>query len=379
VIEKQPARLLQYHRSLLADRVRTERYREAIARTVRPGDVVLDLGTGTGVLAFFACQAGARRVYAVEAGPVIELARQVCARNGFADRVIFLHDLSYRVRLPEPVDVLVTETMGHFGLDEGLLRALADARQRLLRPGGTSMPVAIELSVAPVELPSAYRRIDAWDEDVYGLDYSPLRRFAANNPLQVKLEPAAFLGEPVSMARIDLTAADAPYLSAETACRVHRPGVLHGLGGWFAAELVTGLAVSNAPPIATPSWDNLFFPLERPVAVAVGDSIRVRLQSQNGAVWRWQVEIEAGACPARFDQSTFWGFPLAPDAFRKRSATYRPELSARGEAERLVLTLCDGQHGVGEIEAELRARHADCFPAADEVSAFVREVIARCT
>src|SRR3954451_9968379 len=105
----QSTQVLAYHRGMLADVERVDRYREAIHATVQPGDVVVDIGSGTGLLAYFACQAGARRVYAIEAGPVIALAREVCRDNGFEDRVVFIHEHSARASLSELADVLVTE------------------------------------------------------------------------------------------------------------------------------------------------------------------------------------------------------------------------------------------------------------------------------
>ena len=82
---------VEYHQTILADEVRIQSYLRAMLKVVEPGDVVLDIGSGTGILAYFACMAGARRVYAVEQDPIVELAQAVCHRNGFQDRVVFLN------------------------------------------------------------------------------------------------------------------------------------------------------------------------------------------------------------------------------------------------------------------------------------------------
>ena len=159
------AKIIDFHRYMLADQGRTESYQKAIAQTVRPGDVVVDIGTGTGILAFFACQAGAQRVYAIEAGPAIELARQVCAKNGLQDRVVFLNEQSYNAILPERVDVIICEILGSIALQGGILGLMIDARKRMLKEGGRVIPQSLELSIVPVEAPKMHDEIDLWKRD----------------------------------------------------------------------------------------------------------------------------------------------------------------------------------------------------------------------
>ena len=382
------ADVVDFHRSLLADRVRMESYQRAISGMVRAGDVVLDLGTGTGILACMACKAGARRVYAIEAGDVVDLAKQVCLKNGLQDRVVFMNDLSSRVDLPERVDVLVTETLGNFGLDEGILGSIIDARERFLRENGTIIPRSVELFIAPVELHDVYQqKIDFWANDLYGLDFSPIRALATNHLYPVTLAQDAFLGDPVSLVRIDLYEAKASDVGGQVSFMANRRGTLHGMAGWFGAELTKETCLSNAPPITTSNWSHSFFPLERPVPLEVGDRLRVAINSLgNGAVWRWRVDVDAqsdsrGALrgqKAAFDQSTFWGFPLSGERLRRLSSRYAPKLSRRGEARLFLLNLFNGDRTIGEMEGELLRCHSDYFKSQREASEFVREVVASC-
>ena len=77
---------LDFHQSMIHDRRRVEAFRAAIEAAVQPGDVVLDIGTGTGLLACLAARAGARKVYAVEEGGIATVAAGVVADNGYDDR-----------------------------------------------------------------------------------------------------------------------------------------------------------------------------------------------------------------------------------------------------------------------------------------------------
>ena len=107
---------------------------------VRPGDIVLDVGAGSGILSVFAARAGAARVYAVERTTIAVLAQELAAANGVAEIVQVIHGDVMDVELPERVDVIVSEWLGGFGIDEGMLAPVIAARDRWLKPGGVMIP-----------------------------------------------------------------------------------------------------------------------------------------------------------------------------------------------------------------------------------------------
>jgi predicted RNA methylase len=78
---------LSIHRWMLRDQRRNEAYQRALQHVVRPGDVVLDVGAGTGILSIFAASSGARKVYAVERTEVTDVARRMVEHNGHAERI----------------------------------------------------------------------------------------------------------------------------------------------------------------------------------------------------------------------------------------------------------------------------------------------------
>lgn len=89
------------HSRMLHDARRTGDYIAAITAAVKPGDIVLDIGTGSGVLAVAAARAGARQVYAVEASDIATVAAKVFAANGVQDRVTLLPGWSRHIDLPD--------------------------------------------------------------------------------------------------------------------------------------------------------------------------------------------------------------------------------------------------------------------------------------
>ncbi len=141
------------HARMLHDERRTGDYLAALAAAVRPDDVVLDIGTGSGVLAVAAARAGARHVYAVEASDIAEVAERVFAVNGVRDRVTLLPGWSRQIELPERADLLVAEVIGNEPLEEEILETTLDARRRLLAPGARLIPHALTLLARPVLLP----------------------------------------------------------------------------------------------------------------------------------------------------------------------------------------------------------------------------------
>ena len=209
------------HARMLDDDRRTGDYLAALAAGVRPGDVVLDIGTGTGVLAVAAARAGARRVYAVEATDIAVVAERVFEANGVQDRVTLVPGWSRQIELPEKADVLVAEVIGNEPFEEEILETTLDARRRLLKPGARLIPHTLTLMARPVLLPEGEFRqrafgraaIERW-RALYDIDFQPLLDAAIPGPVHTITEGEVVatwpqMGPPVVLASIDLTTFEA--------------------------------------------------------------------------------------------------------------------------------------------------------------------------
>jgi protein arginine N-methyltransferase 1 len=273
---------------------------------VRAGDVVLDAGAGTGILSLFACEAGARRVYAIEQDHVADVAAMFVRQLGYADRITLFHAKSIDVTLPEPADVLVTETLGALVFDEGFLATMADARRRLITPGARIIPSRIDVWLAPVELPELYaKRIDWWRTPRYGFDASAMQVFAANTTYTAKIPPDALLAAPATALSLRTAEIDDTAQHAAATFRTTRPGTIHGFALGFTATLADGIALTNAPGSAVTSWDQGFLPLESPVGIAAGAEVAIDLRTDNGRLWHWRGTVGEVA----FEQTTVLSSP----------------------------------------------------------------------
>jgi hypothetical protein len=93
-----------------------------------------------GILSVFAARAGAARVFSVERTSAVVLAQELAATNGYAEIVQVIHGDVMDLEAPERVDVIVSEWLGGFGIDEGMLVPVIVARDRWLKPGGVMIP-----------------------------------------------------------------------------------------------------------------------------------------------------------------------------------------------------------------------------------------------
>ncbi len=141
---------MDFHEVMLADTVRMEAFRWAIYEVVKPGDVVVDLGTGTGILSQMAFEAGASKVYGIEFNKdILEVAKQQL--GSFGERFIPILGNSLNVELPEKVDVIISETIGNFADNENNILFLKDAKKRFLKSGGVMIPQKVSQILVPVE------------------------------------------------------------------------------------------------------------------------------------------------------------------------------------------------------------------------------------
>ena len=349
---------LRNYGDMIRDAGRTQPYIEALRRAVKPGSVVLDIGTGAGLFALLACRFGARRVFAVETSDAIEVAREIAAANGMSDRIEFIQAMSTEVELAERADVIVAEIHGVLPLFQGYVVTLADARKRLLAPAGVMIPLREALWAAPVTAADDFRRLVSPWGDALGVDMSVARSLLTNDLCRAEFDPGQLLAEPACCAILDYSRIESPDLDCAFTCTIGRAATAHGLAVWFDSTLMEGIEITNAPGKPKLIFGNAFFPWPEPVAVRAGDRAHVVLRAKlisGHYVWTWDTRVESaqGEARAAFRQSQFFGALLSPAKLRLQSASHVPRLKEEGEIERFILQRMSEEVALGEIAREL--------------------------
>lgn len=311
------APLVGHHRHLLDDGVRTRALLKAIAGVVKPGDVVADLGTGTGVLAIAARRAGASKVWAIDHDPIVKVAEAIARDNG-VDGITFVQQHSREVVLPEPVDVIVSECFGPLAVGGSMIPALIDARRRWLKPGGRMVPRSVSIFVAPVETKAAYAYVSGFAKQRYGLAWHAAHELATQNVYNTEFAASELLARASAGSAIELERHDLAEVRADGVWHAARAGTVHGFAGWFEADLGGGVVLTTAPGKPSTIWRQVFFPLREPVRVKRGTQIVLSMRSIGGEHWDWSGDI-AGT---RFACSTRYSYPeaLTPSAGRGATA-----------------------------------------------------------
>jgi type I protein arginine methyltransferase len=284
---------MQYHLDMLNDRARTSSYLAAIRKVVRPGDVVVDIGTGTGILAIAAARAGARHVYAIEAGPIARAARALFAANDLSDRITLIRGFSTRLWLPERADVLVSELIGNEPLAERVIGITKDALRRLLKPGPRLIPSGIKIFGLPVTIPeNELNKLTVTPETLqnwrswYGIEFGPLTR-AAKKPWSRSLfehfvnaytiHGWQALSTPVLLADVDLSSWRGVHIYNSQTIIANASGHLNGVAVYFELQAGSATFLTTNPAMVDENnhWLSPVRVLDKPIATQAGDRLDI--------------------------------------------------------------------------------------------------------
>ena len=286
------------HYNLLRDYVRTMSYRTAIERHVK-NKTVIDLGSGSGILAIFAAQSGASKVFAIEESGIADVAAAMFSENGLSDRIQLLRGNSKDVELPEPADVIVHELLCHDVFYENFVPYVEDARRRFLRPeNGRLIPYRVDVccfGLEPDFLPSFAKRVAFGVKEfgpTYGVNIDPLLQhieassYILNDwegwPHQ-RNDPSReyfyenMLSEEVTLREVDLygNLQEAVTRNVRAPMTITQDGRLGAVVIFFRARLDEQLSLTSSPFSAKTSWRWKIQDLSKVVTVKAGDQVEL--------------------------------------------------------------------------------------------------------
>jgi len=274
-----------WHFNMMNDATRNAAFKRAFANRIKPHHVVLEIGTGAGLLAMMAARTGAR-VYSCESNSALaRTARGIIDYNRLADRVTVIDKPSWEVQvgvdIPQQADVLIAEIFSAQFLSEDVIPTIEDAKARLLKPGGIVIPAGgamIGALVCNDEL-AELTRVGV----IEGFDFSSFNAFT---PVIMNLDTPNYalewLSEPMSLFEFDFQAQDVfPSETAQVAVEVTADGLCQGVVQWLRLDLDGETTYENPPGGAkatrTKHWTPLFYPFPIPRPLKKGQTVMLRI------------------------------------------------------------------------------------------------------
>ena len=383
--------MILYYRRLVSEHSRIDTFQRALETCARPGDTVCEIGAGLGTYSFLASRAGASRVYAIEEGPVIDIAKKLYAANREdLGTIEFINQHSTLVELPEKVDIVIYENFGSLGLTPVTETVLKDAFQRFLKPGGTFVPNGTRLYLAAIQADNIWGETIAClnedNEKVMELNYSLLRHLAVNERIQTSQEPDALLCQPLIVHSLNLNECQELSFSHELEIKIIQHGILHGFGCWTDFNFPGGHTYSQAYNKPA-TYSRSFFPMPHPVAVQPGESVHMHLSVMKKPLpdytctWWGEVVDRKGKVKTKWKSSTLHLLPFQshdinlPKSF---DGGYHPYLNKEGYIRKFILEQMNGSITIDTIANKVIEQFPDEFPSFGEAFTRVARIVKKC-
>ncbi|KAJ3377939.1 hypothetical protein HDU92_007800, partial [Lobulomyces angularis] len=279
-----------HQQNMLSDIVRTQSYQRAILSNAQKhfkNKQVMDVGAGSGILSYFAVQAGAEKVYAIEASNMAKKIKKLILSN---EKNLWLHDKIevFQEKIERPlnipkVDTIISEPIGVLLIHERMLESYLHARDHYLNPGGIMIPSTGTIFLAPFSDAGLWsqtmNKVRFWEQDnFYGVDFSPLAEDAKSEifgqPIVGYFDYRLLMAPSVSY-MVDFQTISSSQLKDFTIpidWKFPFTGLVHGIAGWFDIDL-GGVILSTAPSAERTHWQQVRFLFQEPLAVNAYENI----------------------------------------------------------------------------------------------------------
>uniref|UniRef100_A0A4W3J634 type I protein arginine methyltransferase n=1 Tax=Callorhinchus milii TaxID=7868 RepID=A0A4W3J634_CALMI len=292
------------HEEMLKDEIRTLTYRSSMYHNkhVFKDKTVLDVGSGTGILAMFAARAGAKKVYGIECSSISDYSEKIIKANHLDHIITIFKGKVEEVELPvDKVDIIISEWMGYCLFYESMLNTVIFARDKWLKPGGLMFPDRATLYIIAIE-DRQYKDFKIhWWENVYGFDMTCIRNVAMKEPLVDIVDPKQVVTNACLVKEVDIYNVKTEDLSFTSGfcLQVQRNEYIHALVAYFNIEFTkchkkTGF--STAPDAPYTHWKQTVFYLEDYLTVKRGEeiygSIAMKPNAKNNRDLDFTIELD---------------------------------------------------------------------------------------
>ncbi|NOS68005.1 MAG: ribonucleotide-diphosphate reductase subunit beta, partial [Candidatus Peribacteraceae bacterium] len=189
---------------------------------------------------------------------------------------------------PTKTDVVVSETLGNFALEENIIETLNDAR-RFLKPGGTMIPCGLKQFIAPVIAPRLYEELNVWNK-LGNLDFSFAKELCMNNMYVKDVSPDDLLDKGTLWDEVDFTKENTSIRTADMKWTAEKGFTVYGFAVWWESLLVPGVTLTTSPLAPSTHWKQIYFPVIDPLDVKTGQTVTLKLTSDS----RYEVKINVG-------------------------------------------------------------------------------------
>lgn len=282
------------HQTMLVDKARLDGFFNALKDAIIPGkSIVLDIGTGTGILAMMAAKLGAKSVLAVEGSSIINIARKIAKDNGLHRKIEFIKGCSTDLKLDGKVDVIISETIGFTGLEENIIDIMLDARERFGHKNTILIPSEISIYCVPTRDTTVNALTDFWQKPISGFSYKRLNSLSKNNLYgRLLISQKTFLSKPQKIFTYKLGIDSLLKEPSVTTFRTTSRGNVTGFALWFSAILSNSQKLNSYNP--NNHWQQVFIPLISSVKVTKNEIIKLRLgikKSRGYVSYTWTYQI----------------------------------------------------------------------------------------
>ena len=283
-----------WHLAMMNDEIRNRAYSDALKLAVGDGDVVLDIGTGSGLLSLMAAASGAEKVITCEtSGAIAQVAKEIIDINGYSGKISVLNkkstDLVVGVDLPQRADLIISEVLSSEFVGEGVRTTILDANKRLLKKGGRMIPQSGKIRIALIEnSPEIFNNTSV--SSVHGYDLSEFNSISQSkfnlkpkdNPILLSNSEDAFN---INLYDVNSVVGEEKIIEL----RVNRDGLCVGLIQWIWIHLYKEIEYENKPGENDSHWTTPIYLFDQPVVAKIGDVLEIKAVLGKDYVWFCQL------------------------------------------------------------------------------------------